>query len=85
MKKIFLLAVTALLISCGSSRVITSKEEQRKYGETSKSPLEKVESSTPDTSSQSIEISNQPEVVELRSVSTNKVENYIRIYSPMLQ
>lgn len=81
MKYICSLTLLVLLISCGSSRVITSKEGQKKYGE------KPVVSNVPET------VQEQPKNTDTSSFpvigenpkTTNKVVNYISQYHIIAQ
>lgn len=81
MKKVYSLVFLVLLISCGSSRVITSKEGQKKYGE------KPVVSNTPKTENnqpKNADDSNSPNV-GVNPKTTNKVVNYISQYHAIAQ
>ena len=82
MKNICSLLVVALLVSCGSSRVITSKEDQRKYGDDK--PVVSSEPKANEDSPKSSQDSNFPSVGE-NPKSTNKVVNYISQYAAIAQ
>ncbi|MFD0964799.1 glucosaminidase domain-containing protein [Pseudofulvibacter geojedonensis] len=82
MNKICSLLLVVLLVSCGSSRVITSKEEQRKYGENKPEV-----SNAPKTNTHGQEKnqdSNLP-AIGVNPNSSNKVVNYISQYSAIAQ
>lgn len=82
MKRIYGFLLVTLLFSCGSSRVITSKEEQRKYGEdkpvVNNNPKTISNNPVEDKGKNSPVIGNNPN-------TSNKVINYISQYSAIAQ
>lgn len=75
MNKFLLVLVTLLLISCGSSRVVTTKGDQKDY-----KPKVIVETSVPEISTEVLVDDSGPQVDYTPINTTNKVERYIHQY-----
>jgi len=87
MKKILILIGTILIVSCGSTRVVTSKKANNKYNTADKSQSSNSSAST-STSTDETAISSQviqPQVNEAPVNTTNKVAIYVHKYKNIAQ
>lgn len=85
MKKILILIGAILIVSCGSSRVVTSKEANKKYNEV----IDKGQSSNSTTTNSGETINSseviQPQVNDAPANTTNKVAVYVHKYKNIAQ
>jgi flagellum-specific peptidoglycan hydrolase FlgJ len=83
MKRIFTLLLVVIMVSCGSSRVVTSKEDDRKYNteteNTSQTPPQDQDEQVVTTTG------NSPKVDHTPISSTDKVAVYVHQYRTIAQ
>jgi len=91
MKKILILVSAILIVSCGSARVVTSKEANKKYNgviDKNQSSNSSEPTSTSTTSTDEATVLNQviqPQVNEAPVNTTNKVAIYVHKYKNIAQ
>jgi len=88
MKKILILISAIFVVSCGSTRVVTSKEANKKYNTADKGQSSNSSESTSTTSTDETTVSSQviqPQVNEAPVNTTNKVAIYVHKYKNIAQ
>jgi len=88
MKKILILISAIFVVSCGSTRVVTSKEANKKYNTADKGQSSNSSESISTTSTDETTVSNQviqPQVNEAPVNTTNKVAIYVHKYKNIAQ
>jgi len=85
MKKILILVSAVLIVSCGSTRVVTSKEANNKYNTTDKSQSSNASTTTSTTETTVSDEVIQPQVNEVPVNITNKVAIYVHKYKNIAQ
>jgi len=88
MKKTLILIGAVLIVSCGSTRVVTSKEANKKFNTTGKEQSSNSSESTSSTATDETTVSSQvvkPQVNEAPGNTTNKVDIYVHKYKNIAQ
>jgi len=88
MKKILILVSAILIVSCGSARVVTSKEANKKYNGTpdkSQSSNSSTTAASSTSTTNETTVANQSQVNEAPANTTNKVAIYVHKYKDIAQ
>ena len=83
MKKIFALLLLSIMVSCGSSRVVTSKKDHRKYNTETENRSENT--TVHEVEQEPTVVVNVPEVNNTPISTTDKVAIYINQYKDIAQ